>query len=222
MKAGTLLTRSTLGGLALALGITLPAAAEPATDTQVAQATPAPAPGARPQWGQQPGGGKSMHGHHGWHRRARAHRFSLARVALRYQKDLGLSAAQVQSLRKLGLDARRDAIKREADLKLARVDLATLMMPDPADPNRARDMGKIEAKVRDIEKLRADGKIAQIRTLEQSRQVLTPEQREKLRTLLAQRWQHRGPQPGSGTRGMAPEDGTHQPAAAPEGNGISG
>src|SRR5262245_21740677 len=144
MKAGTSLTRSTLGGLALAVGITLPAAAQPVTDTQVAQATPAPAPGARPQRGQQPGGGRSMHGHHGWHRRAGGHRFSLARVALRYQKDLGLSPAQVQSLQKLGLDARRDAIKREADLKLARVDLATLMMPDPADPNRARDMGKIE------------------------------------------------------------------------------
>jgi Spy/CpxP family protein refolding chaperone len=163
-----------------------------------------------------------MHGHHGWHRCARAHRFSLARVALRHQKDLGLSTTQVQNLQKLSVDARRDAIKRQADMKLARVDLGTLMMPDPADPNRARDMGKIEAKVRDIEKLRADGKIAQIRTMEQSRQVLTPEQREKLRTLLTQRWQHRGPQPGSGTRGMAPEDGTHQPTAAPDSGAISG
>jgi Spy/CpxP family protein refolding chaperone len=222
MKAGTLLTRSTLGGLALALGIALPAAAEPPADTQLAQATPAPTPGARPQWGQHPGGSKSMHGHHGWHRRAKAHRFSLARVALRHQKDLGLSTTQVQNLQKLSVDARRDAIKRQADMKLARVDLGTLMMPDPADPNRARDMGKIEAKVRDIEKLRADGKIAQIRTMEQSRQVLTPEQREKLRTLLTQRWQHRGPQPGSGTRGMAPEDGTHQPTAAPDSGAISG
>jgi Spy/CpxP family protein refolding chaperone len=222
MKAGTFLTRSTLGGLALALGITLPAAAELPADTQVAQATPAPAPGARPQWGQHPGGGKSMHGHHGWHRRARAHRFSLARVALRHQKDLGLSTTQVQSLQKLTVDARRDAIKRQADLKLARVDLGTLMMPDPADPNRARDMGKIEAKVRDIEKLRADGKIAQIRSIEQSRQVLTPEQREKLRTLLTQRGQHHGSQPGAGPRGMAPEDGSHQPAAAPDNGAISG
>jgi Spy/CpxP family protein refolding chaperone len=214
MKAATLLTRSTLGGLALAIGLTLPAvAAEPPADPQLAQATPAPAPGARPELGQRSNGGRSMPGRHGWHRRGRAHRFSLARVALRYQKDLGLSPTQVQSLRKLTLDARRDAIKREADLKLARVDLGTLMMPDPADPNRARDMSRIEAKVRDIEKLRADGKIAQIRTMEQSRQVLTPEQREKLRSLLAERWQHRGSQQGSGQRGMAPEDGTHQPTA---------
>ena len=208
MKAGTFLTRSTLGGLALALGIALPAAAQAPADPQLAQAAPAPTPGARPQWGQHPGGGKSMHGHHGWHRRAKAHRFSLARVALRYQKDLGLSTTQVQNLQKLNADSRRDAIKRQADLKLARVDLGTLMMPDPADPNRARDMAKIEAKVRDIEKLRADGKIAQIRAMEQSRQVLTPEQREKLRSLLAERRHHRGPQPAPRT--MAPETSPQQ------------
>lgn len=222
MKAGTLLTRSTLGGLAVALGLTLPAAAEPPTDTQLAQATPAPAPGGQPQWGQRPDGGRSMHGHHRWHRHGKAHRFSLARLALRHQKDLGLSTTQVESLRKLSIDAQRDAIKREADLKLARVDLGALMMPDPADPNRARDMGRIEAKVRDIEKLRADGKIAQIRAMEQSRQVLTPEQREKLRALMTQRWQHRGPQQGPGPRGMAPEEGTHQPTATPESGETSG
>ncbi|HEY7203528.1 MAG TPA: hypothetical protein VIA61_04500 [Methylomirabilota bacterium] len=222
MKAGTLLTRSTLGGMALALGLTLPAAAEPPADTQLAQTTPAPAPPGRPQWGPGPDGGRGMQSHHGWHRHGKAHRFSLAGLALRHQKELGLSTTQVESLRKLGVDARRDAIKREADLKLARVDLGTLMMPDPADPNRARDMGRIEAKVRDIEKLRADAQIARIRTMEQSRQVLTPEQREKLRSMMTQRWQHRGPQPGPGPRSMTPDPDTHQPAAAPETGATSG
>jgi hypothetical protein len=45
--------------------------------------------------------------------------------------------------------------------------------------------------------------------------VLTPEQREKLRTLLSQRMQHRGPQ-GPGMRGMTPEDGGQKPAASEE------
>ena len=67
-----------------------------------------------------------------------------------------------------------------------------MMMPDPADANKPRDLSKIESKVREIEKLRADGRVARIRTMEQSRQVLTPEQRDKLRALLTQRWQHRG------------------------------
>ena len=207
--------RYALTGLALVLGMALPAAAAP-TDMQLAQAPtdatrPAAGPGARPHWGQRAEG---QHGHHGWHRRAKAHRFSLSSLALRHQKDLALTPAQVDSLRKLGTDARRTAIKQQAERRLAELDLRTLMAPDPADPNKPRDLAKIETKVREIEKLRADGRVAQIRSLEQSRQVLTPEQREKLRTLLSQRMQHRGPQ--GGMRGMAPEDGGQKPAATEE------
>ena len=218
--------RNALTGLALVLGMALPAGAQTLDGMQLAQAPtdatrPAMGPGARPHWGQRPEGHGGKHGHHGWQRRARAHHFSLSRLALRHQKDLALTPAQVDSLRKLGTDARRDAIKRQADRRLAELDLRTMMAPDAADPNKPRDLAKIETKVREIEKLRADGRVARIRTMEQSRQVLTPEQRDKLRALLTQRWQHRGPQ-GSGTRGMAPEDGSHQPAATDESRPSAG
>jgi Spy/CpxP family protein refolding chaperone len=210
--------RSALGGLVLALGIALPAAAEPPDGLPLAQAPsdtsrPAPGPGARPHWGHRPEGRGGAHGHHGWQRRAKAHRFSLAGLALRHQKELALSPAQVDSLRKLGTDAQRDAIKQQAERRLAELDLRTLMAPDPADPNKARDLPRIEAKVREIEKLRADARVARIRSLEQSRQVLTPEQREKLRGLVGQQGQHRGPH-GPGMHGMTPEDGGQKPAAA--------
>jgi len=204
--------RTALGGLALVLGAALPAAAE-APDVQVAQAQPAPGPGARPQWGHRQEGAGPRHGHHGWQRRARAHRFSLAAVALRHRQELALTPAQVEGLRKLGTDARRDAIKRQAERRLAELDLRTLLTPDAADPNKPLDLARAEAKVREIARLRGDDRVARLRSLEQSRQVLTPEQREKLRTLLSQRWQHRGPQPGPGMRGMAPEEGSQQPAA---------
>jgi len=215
--------RNALTGLALVLGMALPAAAESPEGMQLAQtppdaARPAPGPGAHPHWGQRPEGPGGQHGHHGWHRGAKAHRFSLSRLALRHQKDLALTPAQVDSLRKLGTDAQRDAIKRQAEQRLAELDLRTMMAPDPADPNKPRDLAKIEAKVREIEKLRADGRVAQIRNLEQSRQVLTPEQREKLRTLLSQRMQHRGPH-GPGMRGMTPEEGAQKPAASEETTG---
>jgi Spy/CpxP family protein refolding chaperone len=206
--------RTALGGLALVLGTALPAAAEPPPDhssIQVAQAPPAPGPGAQ-QWGHRQEGPGSMHGHHGWQRRARAHRFSLAAVALRHRQELALTPTQVDNLRKLGTDARRDGIKRQAERRLAELDLRTLLTPDAADPNKPLDLAKAEAKVREIERLRGDERVARLRSLEQSRQVLTPEQREKLRTLLTQRWQHRGPQPGPGMRGMAPEEGSQQPA----------
>ena len=216
MKASSAFT-STFAGLALALGMTLPAAAQALDATQLAQAQPGtPHPG--------PGMGEHRHGpmpgHGGWHHH-KMHRFSLAGLALRHRQELALTPAQVDSLRKLGTDAQREAIKRQADHRLAELDLRTLMMPDAADPDKPRDLAKIEVKVREIEKLRADGRVARIRTMEQSRQVLTPEQREKLRTLLTERWQHRGPY-APGMRGMAPEDGGHGPAAAEEGGPSAG
>lgn len=214
MKARSALA-STVGGLALVLGMTLPAAAQAPDALQLTQAqSDAPRPG--PGMGEHRQG--PMYGHGGWHRH-KMHRFSLAGLALRHRQELALTPAQVDSLRKLGTDAQREAIKRQADHRLAELDLRTMMTPDAADPNKPRDMAKIEAKVREIEKLRADGRVARIRTMEQSRQVLTPEQRDKLRALLTERWQHRGPQM-PGMRGMAPEGGHHEPAAA-EGGGPS-
>lgn len=220
---------SALGGLALAMGLalapTLPAAAQSPDGVELAQAPadaprPDPGMGPRPQWGRE--GRDSMNDRRGgWHRDGRRHRqFSLARVALRHQKDLGLSPAQVDTLRKLMIDSERAAIKRKADVQLARLDLRTLMMPDPTDPNKPRDLPKIEAKVREIEKLRADGSIARIRSMEQSRQTLTPEQREKLRAMFAARWQRGSQGPGAG-RGMAPQDGTNQPTASAEADGTA-
>ena len=199
-----------------ALGTILPAAAQTPDVVELAQAPadaprPDPGMGPRPQWDRE---GR-------WHRTGRRHRqFSLAGVALRRQKELGLSPAQVDTLRKLMIDSERAAIKRKADVQLARLDLRTLMMPDPTDPNKPRDLSKIEAKVREIEKLRADGSIARIRSMEQSRQTLTPEQREKLRAMFTARWQRgpQGPRPGAG-RGMAQQDGTNQPTASAEADG---
>ena len=219
-------TRSALGALALVLGITLtvatqvpPAAAQAGDDLQVAQRSRTrPAPNGAGAVGAGP-----MHGHGGW-RQHMTHRFSLARLVLRHQQELALTPAQVQNLRQLGTDAQRDAIKRQADRRLAELELQTLMVPDPANPDKPRDLAKIETQVREIEKLRADGRMAGIRTMEQSRQVLTPEQREKLRTLLAERWPHRRPRGSQmpGMHGMGSDDSGHEPAAAEEHSGSAG
>ena len=122
-------------------------------------------------------------------------------MILRHRDELALSAAQVQSLEKLRGDYMREAIRRDADRKIARLDLLALMRPDPADPTKAVDMAQVEAKVREIEKLRADLQLARIRTIEAGKAQLTPDQRTKLNGLLAQmrsRWQRGGPaSPGS-------------------------
>jgi Spy/CpxP family protein refolding chaperone len=127
----------------------------------------------------------------------------LLTIMLHHRDELGLSAAQVQSLEKLRGDFMREAIRRDADRKIARLDLLALMRPDPADATKAVDMAQVEAKIREIAKLRADLSIARIRAIEAGKAQLTPDQRTKLNGLLAQMRSHRhrgGPHPGGPPR----------------------
>jgi Spy/CpxP family protein refolding chaperone len=122
----------------------------------------------------------------GWQRHGRHHRMpTLAAIALRHRAEIGLTPQQVESLEKLQMDARRAGIQGRANVQLAALDLGGLLRTDPVD------MTKVEAKVREIEKLRADGRIAMIRTNEQSKAQLTADQRDKLKALMQARWQQR-------------------------------
>jgi Spy/CpxP family protein refolding chaperone len=113
-------------------------------------------------------------------------------MVLMNRQELGLTTQQVDSLRKLGMDSRRASIRRKADVQIAKLDLMSLRFSDPVD------MGKIEAKVREIEKLKGDGSIARIRTAEAAKAQLTAEQKEKLKSLRPTRG---GPRRGSGEGG---------------------
>ena len=168
-----------LGGLLLVLGLTVPAAAQ---TSDVALAIHEDAGRAMD--------GASMQGRQGvsgWQQRAGQGQMRRGRsfigMVLRHRQELGLSPQQVESLQKLGMDFRRAAIRGRADRQLAQLDLMELRRSDPVD------MGKVEAKVREIERRRADGRIAAIRTTEQAKAQLTTEQKEKLKGLWAARWQ---------------------------------
>jgi Spy/CpxP family protein refolding chaperone len=137
-----------------------------------------------------------MHGHHHGMYRRRPMGRPLITMMLRHRDELGLSPAQVQSLEKLRGDYMREAIRRDADRKIARLDLMTLMRPDPNDPLKAVDMAQVEGKLRELEKMRTDMALARIRTIEAGKAQLTPDQRTKFAGLLAQmrsRWQRGGP-----------------------------
>lgn len=124
---------------------------------------------------------------------------SFIRVVLMNQQELGLTTQQVDSLRKLGFDAGRAAIRRRAELQTAMLDLMDLRWSNPVD------MGKVEAKVREIERARGDGTIARIRTAETARAQLTADQREKLKSLWLARWQRRGSGEGGAGESAVPE-----------------
>jgi len=181
-------TRAALGAFALMLGLTLPVAAQPPEATEVMQTQVGPAmggPAVQGERGWDRGRGTFRHGHV---RRGR----SVVFMALRHQKELGLSAQQVSSLQQMGLDTRRAFIKRRADVQLAELDLSSLLKAEPVD------MGGVEAKVREIERLKSDGIIAGIRTNEATKAQLTPEQREQFKALREGWWQRRGGGAGDG------------------------
>jgi len=100
-------------------------------------------------------------------------------LMLAHRQELGLTPEQVQELERLRNDFRREAIKRDADQRVADMDLSALLRAEPVD------LGKVEAKVREIEKLRADLRIARIRAIEQGRALLTPDQRSRLAAIVA-------------------------------------
>jgi Spy/CpxP family protein refolding chaperone len=134
-----------------------------------------------------PGGRQRGFGHSRGH-----HRPSFVGMVLMNREQLGLTTQQVDSLRKLGMDSRRAAIRRQADLQTAKLDLMSLRWSEPVD------MGKVEVKVREMEKLKGDGMIEAFRTADAAKAQLTAEQREKLKSLRAARWQRRGSGEGGG------------------------
>jgi len=206
-------TTGMLVGLAVVLGLTMPAAAAPdmaPAGSETVQAVPGMLLADYDGMG---GGGHhpgmQAPGHPGWWQRGFGHgrghhRPSFVGMVLMNREQLGLTTQQLDSLRKLGMDSRRAAIRRSADLQIAQLDLLGLRWSTPVD------MGKIEAKVREMEKLKGDGRIAAIRTAEDAKAQLTAEQREKLKSL----WGARGGRQGGPRRGSG--EGGAEGSAAPK------
>jgi hypothetical protein len=104
----------------------------------------------------------------------------LISIALAHRVELGLSGNQVASLERLRSDYQREAIRRDADLRIAEMDIANLRRAEPVD------LAQVEARVREAERLRADMRMARIRTIEEGKAQLSAEQRDKLRALAAE------------------------------------
>jgi hypothetical protein len=85
---------------------------------------------------------------------------------LEHRAALGLSASQVEALERLALDFIREAIRRQADLQIAQIDLDVVLDPEPG---QTVDVKAAEAKLREIEKIRTDLQLALIRAVEAAR-----------------------------------------------------
>ena len=104
----------------------------------------------------------------------------LISLMLSHRERLGLSAEQVRQLERLRDDFERESIRKDADQRIAELDLEKLLDASPVD------LAKVEAKVREIEKIRADLRLARIRAVEKGKEQLTPEQRSRLQDILGE------------------------------------
>ena len=100
---------------------------------------------------------------------------------LRYKDYLGLSPDQVKKLEQLRDSFQRQSIRNEADSRIVELDIETLL------DSPTVDVGKVETKIREAEKLRADLRVARIKAIEQAKAVLTAEQRKKFSDSLESR-----------------------------------
>src|SRR5574341_1239835 len=115
----------------------------------------------------------------------------LVTFMLDHRAELGLTPVQTQELERIRSDFQKEAIKLDADQRIAEMDLAGLLRADSVD------IGRVEAKIREIERLRADFRLGRIRAVERGKAQLTAEQRAKLATLL-------GDPPGARPRAGSP------------------
>ena len=106
---------------------------------------------------------------------------------LNHREALGLSTDQVRKLEQLRDGFQRQSIRNDADLRIVELDIAALLENDPVD------LAKLEAKMREGEKLRTDLRLARIRAIEQARGLLTAEQKRKFQELNPQALAPRAP-----------------------------
>jgi Spy/CpxP family protein refolding chaperone len=103
------------------------------------------------------------------------HRHHMMHMCLQH---LGLSDKQRDEVEGIRTETMKTVIRRKADMQIAKIELRDLLAKDPVD------MKAVEAKVKQIEGLKGDIKLALIGAKVKIRSKLTPEQRQKLTDMM--------------------------------------
>ncbi len=100
--------------------------------------------------------------------------------------DLGLDENQKVAIRGIRTAAKKDAIRKIAEIRIARIELREILDKDSVD------MGAVEAKLKQMESLKTDLHMSRIKSMEEIKAKLTPEQREKLKANLRKHFRGHG------------------------------
>ncbi len=128
----------------------------------------------------------------------------LIRHLLRHHKDIGLTDEQVGKLKELQLNLDKTRIKSEADIQIAERELRALVEDDKSD------LAAIEAKLKQSEELQVGLRLAAIKARREALALLTPEQREKQKSIhekMMQEHKSTGRRHGSPREEPKKEDG---------------
>jgi Spy/CpxP family protein refolding chaperone len=91
---------------------------------------------------------------------------------------LGLDDKQKESIRSIHMNMKKEHIRGKAGVDVAQIELKEILMRDPVDLKAA------EAKLRQIEAMKTDLHLGHIKTHEEVKAVLTPEQRKKFNAMM--------------------------------------
>ena len=112
--------------------------------------------------------------------------------------DLGLDEKQKEAIKDIRTIAKKDAIRKIADIRITRIELREILDKDPVD------MGAVEAKLKQMESEKTDMHMSRIKMLEEIKAKLTPEQRQKFKINLRKQFRRHGGWRHEGKR-MRPE-----------------
>jgi Spy/CpxP family protein refolding chaperone len=116
--------------------------------------------------------------------RAFAHEAPVISLALKHKNELNLTGDQVSNLEKIRTDHQKQAGPLQEQLRGVENELATLLQESPAN------LIQVKLKIEEAEKLRSELRYLRIEALENGKSILTAEQKDQLKNLLAS--SHRG------------------------------
>jgi Spy/CpxP family protein refolding chaperone len=119
--------------------------------------------------------------------------------------ELGLSEEQVGALRDRHAEAQKEMIRIGSQIKMNMIDVKNAVMREEID------MPTADAKVREIGKLKGDLMMGIIQAMQDMRQILTPDQRKKVKQMVMS-WFKKGAMHGMGME----EGGESESEEAPE------
>ena len=112
-----------------------------------------------------------------------------------HAEEIGLSEEQVEALRNRHAEARKQMIQIRSQIEMDMIDVKNAVMREEID------MPTAEAKIHEIGKLKADKWLAMVQAMHEMRQILRPEQQQKVKEMVMG-WFKKG-----GMAGMGAEEG---------------